>query len=146
MKTGTQGKPSCEYQVRWTDRIYRLHKTGIANHAPQGAGVFEIVLFPPGASDGEVIFVGFEPQGGSVAERLRLAFEGFGGLNVAQLKELQEHLADAYFDAVSVSNATSDADLMDLAWAVAQEKKPRLNELSRQPHSGRFSEITVKEV
>lgn len=146
METGIAGKPAKEFQIKWTDRIYRLHLTGIGNHAPQGAGVFEIVLFPPGAEDGEVLYVGFEPGGGSVAERLKAAFENRGGLEAAQLKVLQENMANAYFDAVSVGDMASDDDLKDLAWAVVQKKKPRLNDTTTQPHSGRFSAIAYKEL
>jgi hypothetical protein len=134
MKTGIEGKPEREFQIRWTERIYRLHLTGIGNHAPPAAGVYEIVLFPPGAEDGEVVFVGWEGARGSVAARLREYFEK--GVEL-------EH---AYFDAVSVSDAETDEDLMDLAWAVAQLKKPRLNDLKNQPHSGRYSDISYREL
>ena len=146
MNTGIAGKPSKEFQIRWTERIYRLHLTGIGNHAPKGAGVFEIGLFPPGAEDGEVIFAGFETMGGSVASRLAAIFENRGGLPPEKLKAVQENLANAYFDAVSTANIEGDEDLMDLAWAVAQVKKPRLNDAASEPHSGRFSAITYKEL
>jgi hypothetical protein len=146
MNTGVEGKPSREFQIRWTDRIYRLHLTGIGNHAPKGPGVFEIVLFPPGAEDGEVLYVGFEPGGGSVSQTLAAAFENRGGLPPEKLRILHENIANAYFDAVSVADAESDQDLMDLAWAVVARKKPRLNEASSQPHSGRFSAITYREL
>ena len=144
MKTGLEGKPSKEFQIRWTERIYRLHLTGIGNHAPKGAGVFEIVLFPPGADDGEVLFVGHEPMQGSVSARLQAIFENRGGLPPEKLKVVQENLGNAYFDAVSTGNLESDEDLADLAWAVAQVKKPRLN--GGEPHSGRFSEVSYKEL
>ena len=134
MKTGIEGKPGREFQIRWTERIYRLHLTGVGNHAPPAAGVYEIVLFPPGAQDGEVIFVGYEGKGGSVAARLR------------EFIEKGQELEHAYFDAVSVSDVESDDDLMDLAWAVAQMKKPRLNSLEKQPHSGRYSDLSYKEL
>jgi hypothetical protein len=146
MKTGIEGKPSREFQIRWTERIYRLHLTGIGNHAPRGAGVFEIVLFPPGAEDGEVLYVGYEPAKASVAARLQAIFENRGGLEAHDLKIAQDNLANAYFDAISVADVESDEDLMDLAWAVASAKKPRLNDLAKQSHSGRYSEITYKEL
>ena len=144
MNTGLEGKPSKEFQIRWTERIYRLHMTGIGNHAPKGGGVFEIVLFPPGADDGEVIYVGHEPMQGSVAARLQAIFENRGGLPPEKLKILQENLGNAYFDAVSTGNLENDEDLADLAWAVAQVKKPRLNGV--EPYSGRFSEISYREL
>ena len=134
-----------EFTIRWTERIYRLHLTGIGNHAPKGAGVFEIVLFPPGAEDGEVIYVGHEPSTGSVAARLQAIFEGRGGLEPEALKDVQANLMNAYFDAVSVADVASDEDLMDLAWAVAQKKRPRLNDLTAQTHSGRYGKVTFKE-
>lgn len=146
METGIEGKASREFQIKWTDRIYRLHLTGIGNHAPRGGGVFEIVLFPPGAEDGEVIYVGHEGQGGSVAATLSSIFENRGGLPQDKLRVVQENLANAYFDAVSFSDAASDEDLMDLAWAVVQVKKPRLNEPVQQANSGRFSAIAYKEL
>ncbi len=145
MRTGIEGKPDREFHIRFTERIYRLHLTGIGNHAPPSAGVFEIVLFPPGAEDGEVIYVGFEPQGGSVSARLKAIFENRGGLEPAALADVQANLANAYFDAVSVADVESDQDLMDLAWAVCQAKKPRLNDLGAQSHSGRFSSIRFSE-
>lgn len=146
MNTNIEGKPAKEFQIKWTDRIYRLHLTGIGNHAPRGAGVFEIVLFPPGAQDGEVIYVGHEKEGGSVAATLTAIFENKGGLPAEKLSVLQENLANAYFDAVSVANIDSDDDLLDLAWAVVQIKKPRLNEPVQQRHSGRFSSISYTEL
>ena len=146
MNTGLEGKPAKEFQIKWTDRIYRLHLTGIGNHAPRGAGVFEIVLFPPGAGDGEVIYVGHEPEGGSVAATLEAIFENKGGLPAEQLKAVHENMANAYFDAVSVANIESNEDLVDLTWAVVQTKKPRLNEPQSQPHSGRFSAISFTEL
>jgi hypothetical protein len=146
MKTGMEGKGERKFQIRWTERIYRLHQTGIGNHAPRGAGVFEIVLFPPGAEDGEVLYVGWEKQGGNVAARLAAIFENRGGLEPAQLKVLQENLGDAYFDAVSVGDMENDDDLLDLAWAVVQKKKPRLNQAEKEPHSGRYSDIDYIEL
>lgn len=146
MNTEIEGKPSKEFKIKWTDRIYRLHLTGIGNHAPRGAGIFEIVLFPPGAEDGEVLYVGYEPEGGSVAQTLQLIFENRGGLPADQLKVVQENIANAYFDAVSVANIESNEDLVDLAWAVVKQKKPRLNDPSTQVHSGRFSSIGYMEL
>jgi hypothetical protein len=135
-----------EFQIRWTDRIYRLHLTGIGNHAPRGSGIFEIVLFPPGAEDGEVLYVGVEKSGGSVAATLSAIFENKGGLPEEKLKVVHENLANAYFDAVSVANVESDEDLLDLAWAIVQKKKPRLNEPVQQANSGRFDEIKYSEL
>jgi len=135
-----------EFAIKWTERIYRLHLTGIGNHAPQGAGVFEIVLFPPGAEDGEVLYVGFEPQGGSVAATLKAMAEGRGGMPPEKLEILRQNMANAYFDAVSVADVENDADLMDLAYAVVQSKKPRLNELAEQPQSGRYSSLSYREL
>jgi hypothetical protein len=135
-----------EFAIKWTERIYRLHLTGIGNHAPPGPGVFEIVLFPPGAEDGEVLYVGFEPQGGSVAATLKAMAEGRGGMPPEKLEILRQNMANAYFDAVSVADVENDADLMDLAYAVVQSKKPRLNELAEQPQSGRYSSLSYREL
>jgi hypothetical protein len=146
MMTGLEGKPSKEFKIKWTERIYRLHLTGIGNHAPRAAGVFEIVLFPPGAEDGEVIYVGYEPEGGSVAQTLTAIFENRGGMPAEKLKVLQENIANAYFDAVSVADIENNEDLMDLAWAVVNQKKPRLNDPKEQAHSGRFSSIGYMEL
>lgn len=145
MKTNLEGKPSREFNIKWTDRIYRLHATGVGNHSPRGTGVFELVLFPPGAEDGEILYVGVETGDGSVQETLLAALEGSGGLPPEKLKVLQENLANAYFDAVAWGDLQGDEDLIDLAWAVVQVKKPRLNDPATQPHSGRYSEISYKE-
>jgi len=144
MKTGGPG-PAREFTLRFTERIYRLHEAGINNHAPRGAGVFEIVLFPPGAEDGEVLYVGSCGSGESVAAQLRAIREGSGGMDAPSLRVVQENLANAYFDAVSDSDANSDDDRIDLAWALVQAKHPRLNSPERQAHSGRFSEISYRE-
>lgn len=144
-ETGLSGKPAKEFKLRFTERIYRLHATGVTNHAPRGGGIFEIVLFPPGAEDGEVLYVGFEPEGGSVAAKLMQVLEGSGGLDPATLAVVQENMANAYFDAVSTSDAADDADRLDLAWAIVQAKKPRLNPLDAQTHSGRYSKVTYIE-
>jgi hypothetical protein len=135
-----------EFNIKWTDRIYRLHLTGIGNHAPKGPGVFEIVLFPPGAEDGEVLYVGYEGSGGSVSSTLAAIFENRGGLPAEKLQVVQENLANAYFDAVAVADVEGDDDLKDLTWAIVQAKKPRLNEPVQQPKTGRFSVISYKEL
>ncbi len=145
MNTGLEGKPSREFHIRFTERIYRLHLTGVTNHSPRGAGVFEIVLFPPGASDGEILYVGVEKEGGSVYETLKAVIEGRGGLPPDALKTVQENISNAYFDAVSSGDFENGEDLADLAWALVQTKKPRLNDLQSQPHSGRYGSISYKE-
>lgn len=137
---------SKQFKIRFTERIYRLHATGIGNHAPRGGGIFEIVLFPPGASDGEVLYVGHVPATGSVAETLLALRENQGGLPPEKLAVLQANLADAYFDAVSVADCQSEADWQDLAWAIVQTKKPRLNDLSGPPPSGRYTQVTFEEL
>ena len=66
METGVAGKPSRTFKVRFTEKIYRLHFGGIMNHAPRGAGIYELVVFAPGAEDGTVLYVGQVPEGGSI--------------------------------------------------------------------------------
>jgi hypothetical protein len=144
--TGLAGKPPREFKIRFTERIYRLHATGIQNHAPRGGGIFELVVFPRGAEDGRVLYIGHEPQGGSVARVLQGVFEGSGGLEPEKLAVAQAHLADLYHDAVLVADCDSEADWQDLAWALVQAKKPELNDLNSQPHSGRYSAIGFEEL
>ncbi len=146
MRTGVEGKPAREFSVRWSEKIYRLHESGVNNHGPRGAGIFEIVLFPPGAEDGEVLYVGQVPAGGSIAQVLDRIRLGEGGLDEERLAVVRENMANAYFDALVAGDLEGDDDFKDVAWALVQEKKPRLNPADRQPHSGRYSEITLKEV
>jgi hypothetical protein len=146
MKTGLEGKPSRTFEVRWSERIYRLHEGGIANHGPRIPGLFEIVLFPPGAEDGQVLYVGQVRKGGTIAEALNQLRQGTGGAPAEALKEIQANMANAYFDALVAADVESEEDFTDVAWAVVQQKKPRLNPPEAQPHSGRYSEIEVKEV
>jgi hypothetical protein len=144
--TGVAGLPSRVFKIRFTERIYRLHQTGIMNHAPRGGGIFELVVFPRGAEDGTVLYIGREPQGGSVAALLQQVFEGTGGLPPAKLAVAQEKLADLYHDAVLVADCHDEDDWKDLAWALVQAKKPQLNDLASQPHSGRYSSIAYEEL
>jgi hypothetical protein len=145
MKTGVEGKPSKTYEIRWSERIYRLHETGIQNHGPRVAGLFEIVLFPPGAADGEVLFVGVA-RTETIAEALTQLRLGTGGASTQVLHEIQHNMGFAYFDALVAGDVESHEDLVDIAWAVVQEKKPRMNPVKDQPHSGRYSDISIKEV
>jgi hypothetical protein len=144
--TGTTDKPARVFHIRFTERIYRLHQTGIQNHAPRGGGIFELVVFPRGAEDGTVLYIGHEPQGGSIAGVLQGVFDGTGGLPADKLAVAQQHLADLYHDAVLVADCQSEDDWKDLAWALVQAKKPQLNDLSAQPHSGRYSSIGYEEL
>jgi hypothetical protein len=144
--TGLAGKPERTFKVRFTERIYRLHETGINNHAPRGGGIFELVVFPRGAEDGTILYIGHEPAGGSIAARLQGVFSNSGGLPPEQLAVAQSHLADLYHDAVLTADCASEEDWQDLAWALVQAKKPTLNDPAQQPHSGRFSSIGYEEL
>jgi hypothetical protein len=143
MLTGNSGKPSKAYSIRWSDKIYRLHQGGVMNHGPRGAAVFEIVLFPPGAQDGEVIYVAHAPA--PAAETLQAILDGQGGAPEEALKGIAASIKDAYFDFAISADLKEEADLADLAWALVQAKKPRFNPLEGTPHSGRWSDIEIKE-
>jgi hypothetical protein len=144
--TGVAGKPARLFKIRFTERIYRLHQTGIQNHAPRGGGIFELVAFPRGAEDGTVLYVGHEPQGGSIAGVLQGVFDGTGGLPPGKLAQAREQLADLYHDAVLVADCQGEEDWTDLAWALVQSKKPPLNDPAAQPQSGRYSSIGYEEL
>jgi len=143
MKTGIEGKPSKTYSIRWSEKIYRLHQGGVMNHGPRGAAVFEIVLFPPGAQDGEVIYAAQAPA--PAADTLQAILEGQGGAPEAALKGIAASIKDAYFDFAISADLKEPADLADLAWALVQLKKPRFNPPEGTPHSGRWSEIDIQE-
>jgi hypothetical protein len=138
--------PKKTFKIRFTERIYRLHLGGIMNHAPRGAGIFELVEFVPGAEDGTVLYVGHVPQGGSIAEHLQAIVEGRGGLEDAKLQAVQARMAHLYFDAVLAADCHSEDDWTDLAFAIVTAKKPELNPLASQPHSGRYSDIAYEEL
>ena len=146
MNTGVTGKPSKTFKIRFTERIYRLHLGGIMNHAPRGGGIYELVLFPPGAEDGTVLYVGQVPQGGSIAEHLQAIVENRGGLPDEQLKVVQSKMADLYFDALLSADCVDEHDWQDLAWALVQAKQPQLNPAAAQPHSGRYSDVAFEEL
>ena len=139
-------KPTKTFKLRFTERIYRLHLGGIMNHAPRHGGVFELVLFPPGAQDGTVLYVGLVPQGGSIAEHLQAIIESRGGLDDARLKAVHAQMADLYFDAVLSADCADEADWQDLAWALVKAKQPTLNPFAEQPRSGRYSDVTYEEL
>jgi hypothetical protein len=138
--------PKKTFKIRFTERIYRLHLGGIMNHGPRGAGIFELVEFAPGAEDGTVLYVGHVPHGGSIAEHLQAIVEGRGGLDEAKLKTVHERMANLYFDAVLTADCQTEEDWTDLAWAIVSAKKPLLNPLAAQPHSGRYSDISYEEL
>ena len=144
--TGLADKPAREFVIRFTERIYRLHLTGIQNHAPRGGGIFELVVFPRGAEDGTILYLGHVPQGGSIAGILQGVVDNTGGLDPEKLAVAQSHMADLYHDAVLTADCTSEEDWQDLAWALVQAKRPTLNDPSKQPHSGRFSSIGYEEL
>lgn len=144
--TTQTGKPARQFKIRFTERIYRLHFGGVMNHAPRGGGIYELVLFPPGAEDGKVLYVGHIPQGGSIAEHLQAIIEGRGGLPQDKLEAIQAKMADLYFDAVLEADCSGEDDWTDLAWALVKAKAPALNDLASQPNSGRWGEITVEDL
>lgn len=144
--TGIAGKPARKFNIRFTERIYRLHLGGIMNHAPRGNGIYELVVFPPGAEDGKVLHIGHVPQGGSIAEHLQAIFEGRGGLPDEKLAVVKAAMADLYFDAVLTADCADEADWKDLAWALVQAKQPPLNAGAAEPHSGRYSDLSFEEL
>jgi len=146
MNTGLADKPSRTFKIRFTERIYRLHAGGVTNHAPRGAGIFELVEFPPGAEDGKVLYIGHITAGGSIADILLSIIEGRAGLPEEKLKAVQERMANLYFDAVLEADCASEADWRDLAWALVQAKTPALNDPKAQPHSDRFSDISFEDL
>lgn len=145
-ETGLVDKPTRDFKIRFTERIYRLHLTGIQNHAPRGGGIFELVVFPRGAEDGTILYIGHEPQSGSIAAKLQAVVENTGGLDPERLAVAQSYMADLYHDAVLTADCASEEDWQDLAWALVQAKKPTLNDPSAQPRSGRFSRIGYEEL
>jgi len=146
MQTEMTGKPSRTYRIRWSEKIYRFHENGISNHGPRAGAVFEIVLYPPGAEDGEVVYVGRVPQGGDCSMVLNAIRTGSGGASPAALKGIAENLANAYFDYVASGDLSSDQDLADLAQALVAQKKPRFNQPEDHPASGRWSEVKIEEL
>jgi hypothetical protein len=146
METGVIDRPEKEYRIRFSEKIYRLHEGGIMNHAPEGRGLFEIVFFPPGAADGEVVYVGrAEGPNGDCATLLAGIQSGRHGASPEALVGILRGLEHAYFDYLEDVGDYSDEDLADVAWALVQQKKPRFNAPDEHPHSGRWSEITLAE-
>jgi hypothetical protein len=139
LATGVAG-PAKEFDIWNSEKSFRYKEEALFNHAPQVPGIYQIVTFDE-AQNPKVVYMDLT-QGDTIFNALDAHWRG------AKQPAAQDLLAkypNLYFSFIVQSNAKTPEDQQDLFWALAQQDKPELQDLSQIKHSGRYSEITVKD-
>jgi len=139
MKTGVEGSQK-KYLIRWAPKCYRFKEEAFGNHAPQAPGIYVLVTHP-GEPQASTLYVGLTLDT-SIQEKLWQHWQGDHPGITAEIQRVPPVL---YFCFVWQSDAQSDQDLCDIAWFLVEQDKPLLNIQGVIKHSGRYSDIEVKE-
>jgi hypothetical protein len=128
------------FKIAMSERCFRFKPDALMNHAPQKPGVYEFVTFTP-QGEGVVLFVGLaSPQ--TVFDALEKHLKG----ELAPTKDdLFASAKDVYFDYVTYADIESVDDLRDIASALIEKTKPRLNK-EPFPATGRYGRVVLEEI
>ncbi len=128
------------FKIAMSERCFRFKPEALMNHAPQKPGVYEFVTFTP-QGEGVVLYVGLaSPQ--TVFDALEKHLKG----ELSPSKdELFAAARDVYFDYVTYADIESVEDLRDIASALFEKTRPKLNKEPLTP-TGRYGRVALEEV
>ncbi len=139
MQTETS-KPSRTFEIWSSERSYRYKEEAMHNHAPHTPGIYELVTFDA-QQNGQVLYAALTTDKPIFAA----LYEHWDGKRQPAVQDLLQKYPNLYFSFVVDSDAKTPEDLQDLFWGVVQNDKPILVDPASVQHSGRYSEIKVKE-
>lgn len=140
VKTQSAG-PAKQFDIWNSERSYRYKEEALFNHAPQYPGIYQIVTFDA-QQNAQVLYMELTQGGQTIFQALD---EHWRGVKQPATQDLIAKYQNVYFSFVVQSNAATPEDQQDLFWAMAQQDKPLLVDWKNLAHSGRYSEITVKD-
>ena len=129
-----------EFTYWLAPKSYRYKEEAIYNHAPQAPGIYSLVTFPEG-ENGKTLYLGLTTDK-SVYDAL---FEHWRGERQPTVQDLLAKYPNLYFGYVVESDAQTPEDLQDFFWALVQEEKPELMDLSQIKPTGRYSDIKIRD-
>ena len=139
VKTQVAG-PTKQFDIWSAPKSYRYKEEAMYNHAPQTPGIYYLVTFDE-QQNGRYLYVGLVLDR-SIYDAL---FEHWNGTREPKAQDLLSKYANLYFGFIVDSNCQSSEDLKDLYWTMVQAEKPELMDPNAVQHTGRYSEILIKE-
>jgi hypothetical protein len=139
METETS-KPIRTFEIWPSERCFRFKEEAMHNHAPQQSGIYELVTFDE-AQKASVVYAGLTTD----KTIFTMLYEHWDGKREPAVQDLLKKYPNLYFSYVVESDAKSPEDMQDLFWGIVQEDKPELLDYANLQHSGRFSDIKVKD-
>jgi hypothetical protein len=139
MKTEIAG-PAKEFNVWNSPKSFRFKQEAIFNHAPQYKGIYQLVTFDD-QQNAQVVYMELTKDQ-NIDEALQ---DHLDGKKKPTVEELLAKNPNLYFSYLVEHNAATPEDEQDLFWAMVQSDKPLASNPPQPTHSGRYSEITVKD-
>ena len=129
-----------EFGIWQSEKSFRFKEEALFSHAPQTPGIYELVTFDA-AENPKVVYADWAKDK-SIFDAL---YEHWRGDKKPAVQELLKRYPNLYFSYIVDSDAKTPEDLQDLFYAIVQSDKPELVDSSAVKHTGRYSEITVKD-
>jgi len=132
------------FKVQMSERCFRFKPDALGSHAPRKSGVYEFVTFNAEMKP-EVLFVGLAipEEGGTIHDAIAAHMMGNARPTT---EDLFKAAKDVYFDYVDQASIDDEQDFKDIAGALIEKHKPRLNPSTPPPSSGKYGAITIEEV
>ncbi len=132
------------FKIRMSERCFRFKPAALGDHAPHKPGVYEFVTFNA-AMEPEVLFVGLAIPGDGESINAAVAAHMMGNAR-PNSDDLFKAAKDIYFDYVDGADVDDPQDFKDIAGALIEKHKPRLNPSTPPPSSGKYGPVTLEEV
>jgi hypothetical protein len=129
-----------QFEVWMSERSYRYKEEALYSHAPQKPGIYQMVTFDA-EQNGTILYIGLTLEK-SVFDAL---YEHWRGDRQPTVQDLLAKYPNLYFGFVVDSDARDVEDLKDLYWAMLQQEKPTLMDISTVKNTGRYSNVTYKD-
>lgn len=139
MKTEVAG-PAKQFDIWQSERSFRYKEEALVNHAPHQPGIYELATFDE-QGNGKFVYAGLTTDR-TIFDALT---EHWDGRREPTVPSMFAKYPNLYFSYIFESNAKTPEDMQDLFWAMMQNDKPELLDWQALKHSGRYSEITVKD-
>jgi hypothetical protein len=129
-----------EFGIWQSERSYRYKEEAIYNHAPQAAGIYELVTFDE-QQNPKVVYAEWTKDS-TISDSL---FAHWKGEKQPAVMDLLGKYPNLYFSFVVDSDAKTPEDMQDLFYAIVQNDKPELVDAATVKPTGRYTQITVRD-
>ncbi len=141
-KDGAGAAPGAarQFAVWMSERSYRYKEEALYSHAPQRPGIYQLVTFDA-EQNGTILYLALTLDK-SVFDAL---YEHWRGERQPTVQDLLSKYPNLYFGFVVDSDAKDTDDLKDLYYAMVQQEKPTLMDLTAIKPTGRYASVTYKD-